>query len=148
MSGPGDDRWRGGNRAYDENRQSGQRHTLHRTMSAHSTSRGGPNQNQNAWGGERDAPATSPTQEQHVPVRGFNAVEAKGALRRNPGEPKPFLYKPNNGKEANRAGGGPWGSKLNGGVNAANTMANGKDFFLELRKQVTALRQGGNVAGG
>jgi hypothetical protein len=30
----------------------------------------------------------------------------------------------------------------------ANTMANGKDFFLELRKQVTALRQGGNVAGG
>lgn len=30
----------------------------------------------------------------------------------------------------------------------ANTMANGKDFFLELRKQVTSLRQGENVAGG
>lgn len=30
----------------------------------------------------------------------------------------------------------------------ANTMANGKDFFIELRKQVTALRQGGTVAGG
>jgi hypothetical protein len=31
---------------------------------------------------------------------------------------------------------------------AANTMANGKDFFLELRKQVTALRQGATVPGG
>lgn len=30
----------------------------------------------------------------------------------------------------------------------ANTMANGKDFFVELRKQVTALRQGGNIPGG
>lgn len=33
-------------------------------------------------------------------------------------------------------------------VPIANTMVNGKDFFLELRKQVTSLQQGGNVAGG
>ncbi|GAB1194189.1 hypothetical protein APSETT444_003430 [Aspergillus pseudonomiae] len=102
-------------------------------MSAHSGSRGG--QNQNAWGESRDQLSTGPAQEQHVPVRGFNAAEAKGALRR---KPKPFFYKPG-GKDTNRSG--PWGSK-------PNTMANGKDFFLELRKQITTLRQGNNVAGG
>ncbi|KAE8164151.1 hypothetical protein BDV40DRAFT_261375 [Aspergillus tamarii] len=136
MSGPGDDRWRGG-RTYDQNRQSGQRHSMHRTMSAHSGSRGGQNQN-TTWGESRDQLPTGPAQEQHVPVRGFNAAEAKGALKRNSREPKPFFYKPG-GKDTNRSG--PWGSK-------PNTMANGKDFFLELRKQITTLRQGDNVAGG
>ncbi|KAE8356215.1 hypothetical protein BDV28DRAFT_127593 [Aspergillus coremiiformis] len=138
MSGPGDDRWRGG-RSYDQNRQSGQRHSLHRTMSAHSGSRGQNQNTANTWGESRDPLSTGPTQEPHVPVRGFNTVEAKGALRRNPAEPKPFFYKPG-GKDTNRSG-GPWGSK-------PNTMANGKDFFLELRKQITALRQGGTAAGG
>ncbi|KAE8382698.1 hypothetical protein BDV26DRAFT_253000 [Aspergillus bertholletiae] len=136
MSGPGDDRWRGGRTGHDQNRQSGQRHSLHRTMSAQSGPRGG--QNQNTWGESRDQLSTGPTQEQHVPVGGFNAAEAKGVLRRNPREPKPSPYKPG-GKDTNRSG--PWGSK-------SNTMANGKDFFLELRKQITTLRQGDNVAGG
>ena len=31
---------------------------------------------------------------------------------------------------------------------AANTMAGGKDFFLELRKQVSTLQQGTERAGG
>ncbi|OOO13408.1 hypothetical protein OAory_01011570 [Aspergillus oryzae] len=123
-------------------------------MSAHSGSRSG--QNQNNWGESRDQLSTGPAQEQHVPVRGFNAAEAKAALKRNSRgtlfcdvqtpigsltvliEPKPFFYKPG-GKDTNRSG--PWGSK-------PNTMANGKDFFLELRKQITNLRQGDNVAGG
>ncbi|UCK59154.1 hypothetical protein AFCA_001977 [Aspergillus flavus] len=98
-------------------------------MSAHSGSRSG--QNQNNWGESRDQLSTGPAQEQHVPVRGFNAAEAKAALKRNSREPKPFFYKPG-GKDTNRSG--PWGSK-------PNTMANGKDFFLELRKQITNLRQ-------
>ncbi|KAF9894936.1 hypothetical protein FE257_004558 [Aspergillus nanangensis] len=137
MSGHNDDRpsrWRGG-RAFDQNRQSGQRHSNSRTVSVHSNSRGA----QNAWTEPRENASTGPTQDQHVPVRGFNAAESKAALRRNPTEPKPLFYKPG-GKDANNRQGGPWGSK-------PNAMANGKDFFLELRKQVTALRQGGNVAG-
>lgn len=60
----------------------------------HGGSRGGQNQNQhphqnqnqnhNAWGGadSRDQLSAGLSQDQHVPVRGFNAAEAKGALRR------------------------------------------------------------------
>ncbi|KAL3451699.1 hypothetical protein BJX65DRAFT_268429 [Aspergillus insuetus] len=141
MSGAGDDRWRGG-RAYDQNRQSGQRHSNNRTMSAHGGPRGGQ-QNQNTsnnnWGDPREQ-LSGPSQEQHVPVGGFNAAEAKAALKRGPGAPKSFFYKLQ-GKDANNRGSGPWASK-------PNTMANGKDFFVELRKQVSALHQGESVAGG
>ncbi|GIC93510.1 uncharacterized protein Aud_009998 [Aspergillus udagawae] len=135
MSGPGEERWRGG-RPYDQNRQSGQRHSNSRNMGAHSGNRGG--QSSAPWTDSREPLATGPSQEQHVPVRGFNAAELKAALRR---EPKPFFYRPS-GKDANNnRASGPWGTK-------PNTMANGKDFFLELRKQVTALRQGATVPGG
>ncbi|OJJ07035.1 hypothetical protein ASPVEDRAFT_154959 [Aspergillus versicolor CBS 583.65] len=137
MSGAADDRWRGG-RAFDQNRQSGQRQSNPRAMSAQGGPRGGQqssNTPSTSWADE-----VSDLQEQHVPVGGFNAAEAKAALRRAPGAPRPYFYKPQ-GKDANNRAGGPWGSK-------PNTMANGKDFFLELRKQVTALRQGENVAGG
>ncbi|KAL3481672.1 hypothetical protein BJX99DRAFT_218114 [Aspergillus californicus] len=140
MSGAPDDRWRGGR--YDQNRQPGQRQSNPRTMSAHGGPRGGPqnsNTSNNTWGDSREQ-STGPGQEQHVSVGGFNAAEAKAALKRGPGAPKSFVYKLQ-GKDANNRGNGPWGSK-------ANTMANGKDFFIELRKQVTALRQGGTVAGG
>ncbi|KAL4865651.1 hypothetical protein BDV12DRAFT_174306 [Aspergillus spectabilis] len=139
MSGAADDRWRRGGRAYDQNRQSGQRHSNPRAMSAHGGPRGGQqnaNASNNNWGDSREVL----NQEQHIPVGGFNAGEAKAALSRGPGAPKPFFYKPQ-GKDANNRGNGPWGSK-------PNTMANGKDFFLELRKQITALRQGGTVSGG
>ncbi|RAL12790.1 uncharacterized protein BO97DRAFT_477771 [Aspergillus homomorphus CBS 101889] len=142
MSGPGDDRssWRGG-RPYEQNRHaaSSQRHSSSRTMSAHGSSRGG--QQQNTWSDpSREQPSSGPRQEQHVPVRGFNASESKAALKRGPGESRPFYYKPQ-GKDTNNRASGPWGAK-------PNQMANGKDFFLELRKQVTALRQGSPVAGG
>ncbi|PLN79323.1 hypothetical protein BDW42DRAFT_173190 [Aspergillus taichungensis] len=140
MSGMGEERWRGG-RQYDQNRHHGQqKHSLNRTMSAHSNARGGQGYNNasNNWGDSRDLSAgLSP--DQHVPVRGFNATESKTALKKNPGGPRPFFYKL--GKDAGNRPSGPWGSK-------PNTMANGKDFFLELRKQMTTLQQGGNTAGG
>ncbi|RDW83762.1 uncharacterized protein DSM5745_04088 [Aspergillus mulundensis] len=79
-------------------------------------------------------------QEQHTPVGGFNAGDVKATMKRGPGAPRTYFYK-TPGKDAGNRASGPWGSK-------PNTMANGKDFFLELRKQVTALRQGGSVAGG
>ncbi|KAL4876559.1 hypothetical protein BJY04DRAFT_199648 [Aspergillus karnatakaensis] len=136
MSGAPDDRWRGG-RAYDQNRQSGQRHSNPRAMSAHAGPREGQ---QNTNQSNTTSWADTMNQEQHIPVGGFNAAEAKTALRRGPGGPKPFYYKPP-GKDANNRGGSPWASK-------PNTMANGKDFFIELRKQVTALRQGETIPGG
>ncbi|KAL2866185.1 uncharacterized protein BJX67DRAFT_382002 [Aspergillus lucknowensis] len=138
MSGHTDDRWHG-SRTYEQNRQSGQRHSNPRAMSAHSGPRGGQ-QNattpSNNWGDSREQ-LSGPNQEPHVPVGGFNAAEAKAALKK---APKPFFYKLQ-GKDSSKGAGGPWGSK-------PNTMANGKDFFVELRKQVSALRQGGTVAGG
>ncbi|KAL5041799.1 hypothetical protein BDW71DRAFT_191108 [Aspergillus fruticulosus] len=140
MSGAADDRssWRSG-RAFDQNRQSGQRQSNTRTMSAHGGTRGGQqssNTSHTSWADE----VSAAIQDQHTPVGGFNAAEAKAALRRAPGAPKSHFYKAQ-GKDASNRASGPWGSK-------PNTMANGKDFFLELRKQVTALRQGGSVAGG
>ncbi|EGC46105.1 conserved hypothetical protein [Histoplasma capsulatum var. duboisii H88] len=151
MSGAGDDRWRGG-RGYDQNRQIVQRHQSgnlrDRSIGGHQQDRHqhrgyGNNANAtNSWG----PPHGGPPHEQHIPVRSFNAAESKGALKQgyqNVDSHAPFVYKPI-GKESNnsRAASGPWGSK-------PNCMANGKDFFLELRKQVSALRQSGNnVAGG
>ncbi|OJJ44895.1 hypothetical protein ASPZODRAFT_17809 [Penicilliopsis zonata CBS 506.65] len=139
MSGPGDERWRGG-RPYDPNRQSGQRQR-NNNMGQQGSGRGSPAAGMgNTWGASRDAASMGLPQDQHVPVRGFNAAEAKAALRRGQGEPRPFFYKPS-GKEVNNRASGPWGSK-------PNTTASGKDFFLELRKQITTLRQESNVPGG
>ncbi|KAL1982665.1 hypothetical protein VTN96DRAFT_1035 [Rasamsonia emersonii] len=143
MSGPGDDRWRGG-RPYEQNRQPAQRNpALGRTMGSQGGSRGGHSSNpSNAWGGPREQQVPAgPPQEQHVPVRGFNATESKNALKRDPSEPKPAIYKPTTKEPTNSRASGPWASK-------PNTMANGKDFFLELRKQVSALQQGGSIPGG
>ncbi|EER29440.1 hypothetical protein D8B26_004017 [Coccidioides posadasii str. Silveira] len=147
MSGAGDDRWRGG-RGYDPNRPAGQRHHSagfrDRSMGGHQQDRHGQRGQGNimnagnAWGG--------PAQEPHIPVRGFNGAELKDALRKGyepagPGEPQPMAYK-SNGKDANNIrSSGPWASK-------PNTMVNGKDFFLELRKQISGLQQSGNVPGG
>ncbi|KAJ5100249.1 hypothetical protein N7456_006301 [Penicillium angulare] len=124
MSGSGDNRWRG------PGRQSSQRH-------AGNGNRDRTGGHGGAQGGNASWSGPSQAQEQHVPVRGFNAAEAKNVLRR---ETKPTLYKPT-GKDANQRSGGPWGAK-------SNTMANGKDFFIELRKQVAALQKGGPPVGG
>lgn len=100
-------RWRGG-RPFDQNRQSSShRGPRDRTMGG--SQGGGPrggssgagnnhnnnnininvnnNSNNTAWGGPREQVPSpvGPPQEQHVPVRGFNAAESKTALRRDPG---------------------------------------------------------------
>ncbi|WEW58831.1 hypothetical protein PRK78_004299 [Emydomyces testavorans] len=155
MSGAGDDRWRGG-RGYDPNRPSGQRHHSggFRDRSMGGQDRHG-NRGQgnimnagNTWTG----PPSGPAQEPHIPVRGFNTAESKDALKKvisqrtifingRIEESQPVAYK-SNGKDANNVrSSGPWASK-------PNTMVNGKDFFLELRKQISGLQQSGNVAGG
>ncbi|KZZ88545.1 hypothetical protein AAP_04868 [Ascosphaera apis ARSEF 7405] len=71
-------------------------------------------------------------QEHHVPVRNFNAAEARNVLKQafnNSGSVS--LYRT---PLTPSTKGNPWGSR-------ANCMANGKDFFMELRKQVFALQQ-------
>lgn len=76
-------RWRGG-RPYDYNRQSVQRHSAGpRSIGSQGGARGGHGANlPNVWGGPREQVPAGPPQEQHIPVRGFNAAESKGALRR------------------------------------------------------------------
>jgi len=138
-------RWRGG-RPYDQNRPSTQRHPASgprdRMVGSQGGPRGGHGSNlSNFWGGTREQTPTGPPLEQHKPVRGFNTVESKGALKRGPNDPKPALYKPIGKEVNNNRTSGPWASK-------PNTMANGKDFFIELRKQVSLLQQGGTVPGG
>lgn len=80
-------RWRGG-RSFEQNRQPGQKNPTtgprERNSAAQGAARSGQNSNQsNSWGGPREQGPAGPTQEQHVPVQGFNASEAKATLRRS-----------------------------------------------------------------
>ncbi|KAH8700781.1 hypothetical protein BGW36DRAFT_374950 [Talaromyces proteolyticus] len=144
MSGPGEDRWRGG-RPF-ENRQPTQRNSGLGSRDRTGGSQGGGSRGgqSNSWAGPRGQAAPSPTQEQHIPVNEFNAAECKTALERVPTQPAPIKYRPSGlpAKDVatNRAS-GPWGVK-------PNSMASGKDFFLELRKQVGALQNGSSISGG
>ncbi|OQE26862.1 hypothetical protein PENSTE_c005G06426 [Penicillium steckii] len=124
----GDDRWHRG-----PSRQSSQRQAGNRDRSG---GQGGGGRGGNpAWNN------STPAQEQHVPVKGFNAGEAKNLLKKGPGDSKAATYKPTGKDGNNQKSGGPWGAK-------ANTMANGKDFFVELRKQVASLQRSGPPVGG
>ncbi|EZF25165.1 hypothetical protein H112_02510 [Trichophyton rubrum D6] len=117
MSGAGDDsRWRGG-RGYDHGRPQGQRHHSGGYRDRQSGSHGHRNQMNNmtataTWTG----PPSGPSREAHIPVRSFNSVELKDALRKDykkggQGEPQPVIYRPT-GKDGNPVRpSGPWGSK-------------------------------------
>ncbi|EZF25166.1 hypothetical protein H112_02510 [Trichophyton rubrum D6] len=83
MSGAGDDRWRGG-RGYDHGRPQGQRHHSGGYRDRQSGSHGHRNQMNNmtataTWTG----PPSGPSREAHIPVRSFNSVELKDALRKD-----------------------------------------------------------------
>lgn len=81
-----------------------------------------------------------PAEERAREMAGFDAQEAKvmmqqafqGATR--PGNPdRAILYKAVNGAAVSSKSASPWGAK-------ANQMANGQDFFVQLRKGVAALQ--------
>jgi len=158
MSGTGDERWRGGRGAsYEQNRQSGQQQRQSGARDKPSSAQQGGRQNtQNqgqsqgqdtgsgkAWSGlDLAGPATT-TQGGHVPVKGYNAQEVEQALRREQEgavatKSKPLQYKPSGKEGSNPRQSNPWASK-------PNTMASGKDFFLELRKQISTFQ---NAQGG
>ncbi|ETI26204.1 hypothetical protein G647_02981 [Cladophialophora carrionii CBS 160.54] len=129
---------------------------LHRqSTSASAVSRDGTNANQNRRGGKGpsnlskstdnvrngpNAPATSlPPPDDHIPMAGFNAGAVEAMLKQGY-EPKTSLYKPDAKSQAPSPS-SPWGAK-------PGSMANGKDFWLDLRRQVAALQQTGGVSQG
>ncbi|KAJ5698318.1 hypothetical protein N7462_000323 [Penicillium macrosclerotiorum] len=136
MSGNSEEsRWRG------PNRQSSQRNS-------------GNGRNAGGQGGSRGGNASwassSPSQDQHVPVCGFNATEAKNVLKRarcNTLSNMPIPQNRNHSSISRR-------EKMrttnedHGARRVSNTMANGKDFFIELRKQVAARQRDGPPVGG
>ncbi|KAI9771827.1 MAG: hypothetical protein M1840_001597 [Geoglossum simile] len=121
----------------------------------------------NVWAGERPNRGQNSgamPEEQHVSVRGFNGRETRDALRKgellllpalclkqsaanavvgytgfqdaiNAADSKPVVYKVSGGESNSARATGPWGSK-------SNTMANGQDFFVQLRKGMAGLQQG------
>ncbi|KXG50288.1 uncharacterized protein PGRI_062550 [Penicillium griseofulvum] len=146
MSGSSDNRWRGG-----PSRQASQRNSNNRDKSG---AQGSGRDNNAAWG------ASNPPQEQHVPVRGFNAAEVKNILKPGPNETQfatPYKAHPKDGATQRSTA---WGAKgkipirtqpsleQTVTISTAHHMANGRDFFLELRKQIATLQRNGPPAGG
>ncbi|KAI9724788.1 MAG: hypothetical protein M1812_000064 [Candelaria pacifica] len=158
----GEDRWRTQRGQQQQTQQNRQQQQQQRSTPSHERAAGGashqPQTSQNrqasgsqgmsavsgnAWnGGDRANRGTPPSlgmaEDQHIPIRQFNAQETREVLKRAyvdaiGSESKPIIY-----KEPMPAGnakpGGPWASK-------PNNMASGQDFFVQLRKQVTALQQ-------
>ncbi|KAL8839702.1 MAG: hypothetical protein Q9176_004309 [Flavoplaca citrina] len=94
----------------------------------------------NAWANNsdranQDVPSRGPVLDQHVPVNDFNAQEARDMLRIacGPSNKKETNFRASNQTQGPKSG-GPWAPK-------PNTMGNGKDFFLELRKQLSSNQQ-------
>ncbi|KAJ5164801.1 uncharacterized protein N7500_006631 [Penicillium coprophilum] len=127
MSGSSDIRWRGG-----PSRQASQRNSNNRDKTG---GQGGARDNNAAWG------ASNPPQEQHIPVRGFNAAEVKNTLKPGPNETKLSTPYKSHSKDGPTQRSTAWGPK-------AQNMANGKDFFLELRRQIATLQRSGPPVGG
>ncbi|CAF9937526.1 hypothetical protein IMSHALPRED_000446 [Imshaugia aleurites] len=98
----------------------------------------------NAWasnGRDRQQPHNSPIE---GPTPLFSPQEVRDCLKSaikhlTPEEVKAAKYQP--GGANNTRSGGAWASN-------PKNMSNGKDFYVELRRQVTAMQQGGERAGG
>ncbi|KAJ5322505.1 hypothetical protein N7452_010794 [Penicillium brevicompactum] len=161
MSGHSDNKWRGG-----PSRQTSQRNANRDKTGG----QGGPRDN-NAWG------ASNHPREQHVPVRGFNTAEVKSILKKEVSLHLLFFYLPKSnlcatatetkssttykatskdGPNQRSTATGPkgmmpsWIALLypSTHIHLAHFMGNGKDFFVELRKQIAALQRGGPPVGG
>ncbi|KIX01664.1 uncharacterized protein Z518_09390 [Rhinocladiella mackenziei CBS 650.93] len=90
----------------------------------------------------QNGPATQtslPLADDHGPMPGFNS-DAVEAMLKQGYEAKAPLYKPD-AKSQGAKSESPWGMK-------PGAMASGKDFWLDLRKQVTALQQSGGIGQG
>ena len=147
-------RARPGRRAGNESR--GANSNQHRqSTSASAGSRDGSNANQNnrrsgkgasnlskstdnVQNGSSTTPTTVPPPDDHVPVVGFNAAAVEATLKKGY-ETKATLYKPDAASKPSTTQ-SPWDVK--------GSMANGKDFWLDLRRQIWGLQQTGGVSQG
>ncbi|KAL8706757.1 MAG: hypothetical protein Q9201_000282 [Fulgogasparrea decipioides] len=160
MSAAGEERWRSlrgqQNNAPDQNSNPNQarHHNQQRQSSSRESATGRKLQSAldpreqrftamsgNAWVNNdrsgRDAPQYGPGQEQHVPLNGFNTQDVRDTLRTafNSVNRKVAGYKTPNQAQGTKPG-APWASR-------PNNMGSGRDFFLELRKQLSAIQQHG-----
>ncbi|MCJ1233022.1 hypothetical protein MMC14_000976 [Varicellaria rhodocarpa] len=99
-----------------------------------------------SWTNNDRKSRNAPTQEQNNSAKRFNVQETKEALKKGYAsvaaeDPQLLYYKPPAGSANNTKASGPWASK-------PNTMASGKDFFLELRKQLSSSQHSSDRAGG
>ncbi|KEF63762.1 uncharacterized protein A1O9_01740 [Exophiala aquamarina CBS 119918] len=102
----------------------------------------GPGVNRSADTGAQNGPATLsalPSSDEHVPLAGFNPDAVDAALKQG-FESKAPLFKPEAKPQTTKTE-SPWGVK-------AGAMTSGKDFWLDLRKQVFALQQSGGTSQG
>ncbi|MCJ1225590.1 hypothetical protein MMC12_002239 [Toensbergia leucococca] len=158
MSGTGEERWRTARGQPNRQPSQPQAHNNSREHSSGSQVQGRQASGSqgltampgNAWTtnerGNRDGAQHGPPHEQHISVRGFNAQETRDVLKKafvsvSSEDGKSLSYRATGGPTNYAKSGGPWASK-------PNTMGNGKDFFLELRKQLSTLQQSGERAGG
>ncbi|OAL25207.1 hypothetical protein AYO22_05084 [Fonsecaea multimorphosa] len=93
----------------------------------------------NIQNGPTTTPTTLPPPDDHVPIAGFNADVVEATLKRGY-EVKAPLYKLDTKSQAATPA-SPWGAK-------PGAMASGKDFWLDLRRQVGALQQTGGISQG
>ncbi|KAL8971823.1 MAG: hypothetical protein Q9183_000868 [Haloplaca sp. 2 TL-2023] len=151
MSSAGDDRWqtvRGQQSQHpNQSRQQGQGSSRgggiggQPQRARNSSVQGLTAMSGNAWvtndRASRDPMQHAPAQEQHVALNGFNAQDARDSLKNAfaSANKKTTVYKGPAQPSGNKSG-APWATK-------PNTMGNGKDFFLELRKQISAIQQNG-----
>ncbi|KAK5941326.1 hypothetical protein PMZ80_006604 [Knufia obscura] len=82
----------------------------------------------------KPTPPPVPQPEKHVPLSGFNGEDIDHLLTRGV-DAEAGVYKPEKTVTQKT---GPWGQK-------PGTMVTGKDFWLELRKQVATLQKGGST---
>jgi len=155
MSGAVEERWRGRaqqnarNPPNQQQRRGGSRERPsaggYQTQGRQGSGNQGPATIQgNVWAGERSnrlQNSGAMPEEQHVSVRGFNGRETRDALRKgfqdaiNAADSKPVVYKVSGGESNSARTTGPW-------VPKSKTMANGQDFFVQLRKGMASLQQG------
>lgn len=103
------------------------------------------------------SPASLPGQDEHVPHVGFNAAAVDAVLKQG-FDAKAPLFKPESKPQPTKSE-SPWGLKGKSLLSVcssrqfidndlAGAMASGRDFWLDLRKQVFALQQSGGTSQG
>ncbi|KAJ5518715.1 hypothetical protein N7453_001137, partial [Penicillium expansum] len=146
MSGSSDNKWRGG-----PSRQASQRNSNNRDKAG---GHGSARDNNAAWG------ASNPPQEQHIlRASGYVLLPPPSLLKPNPcaidTETKLSIAYKSHSKDGPTQRSTAWGAKGTVSLRSqdayeqtitiftAQNMANGKDFFLELRKQIASLQRSG-----